>query len=40
MDVNWLDLLELIKDRAAMAVLFEHLFHTDHMLYKCNGKLK
>jgi hypothetical protein len=38
-DVKWLGLLELIKDRLFVAGLLNS-FRTNHMLYKCNGKLK
>jgi len=31
-ELKWLDLLELIKDRCVIALILEHFFHTNHML--------
>ena len=36
-ELKWLDLLELIKDRCVIALIFEHFFRTNHMLN--NGKV-
>ena len=36
-EFKWLDLLELIKDRCVIALIFEHFFRTNHMLN--NGKV-
>jgi len=36
-ELKWLDLLELIKDRCVIALILEHFFRTNHMLN--NGKV-
>ena len=36
-ELKWLDLLELIKDRCVIALILEHFSRTNHMLN--NGKV-
>jgi len=36
-ELKWLDLLELIKDRCVIALILQHFFRTNHMLN--NGKV-